>query len=343
MDVISRVLDTTGPGAGGIGFVGPDVPADLLLASGRAFGHLPWADRPTPWADKWLESSFPRWTRSILEDWHAGRYDDLPQVVFSRADDASQRLYYYVVELRRRGLLGGPKPLVFDCALIRRESSLAHTAAAVRELAGTLEVGEAELVRGIERGNALRGALDRLQAARQAHGPFYERLARAALYSDASRWLAGVVAPSGAGRGGPRVLLAGSVPPDDRLHRAVEAGGADVIAELHVHSLSRLGAAVVLRDDPAEAIARHVVASSIGPRSFTDRGAQIVAAARAARAQAVVLWQTREEEALAWHVPAQRRALEEAGLPALVMASRDWRAADGATGSIEKFCAEIAS
>lgn len=44
----------------GVGFVGADIPPELLLASGRPFGHLPWyADVPTPAADRWLESSFP--------------------------------------------------------------------------------------------------------------------------------------------------------------------------------------------------------------------------------------------------------------------------------------------
>lgn len=340
MDVIDGVLDVNGCAREGTGFVGPDVPVDLLLATGRPFGHLPWVDEPTPWADRWLESGFPRWIRSILEQWQAGRFDGLPHVVFSRADDASQRLYYYVLELQRRGLLRGPRPLVFDCALIPREASLAHTAAAVRELGAALDVTSGDLVAGIARGNTLRAQLRQLQSARGGDGPFHERLARAALFSDPSAWLAKVSLPLVAAR--KRVLLAGSVPPDDRLHRAVEAGGASVVAELHVHALTRHGDVLDAQDgDAAVAIARHVVAGSVGPRSFIDRGARIVEAARAAAVQAVVLWQTREEEALAWHVPAQRRALEAAGLPALVMPSRDWRAADGALESIQKFCAEI--
>ena len=63
-------------GSDAVGFVGPDVPIEVLLASGRPFGHLPWhATDTTPWADRWLESSFPYWARSILEQWHAGVFD----------------------------------------------------------------------------------------------------------------------------------------------------------------------------------------------------------------------------------------------------------------------------
>ena len=44
----------------GVGYVGPDIPLDVLLAAERPVAHLPWhADRATPFADRWLESSFP--------------------------------------------------------------------------------------------------------------------------------------------------------------------------------------------------------------------------------------------------------------------------------------------
>src|SRR5690606_23352060 len=104
-----------------VAYVGCDLPPDLALATERTFSHLPWrAGRATPWADRWLERSFPGWARSMLEDWAAGEYDFFDAVIFSRGDDATQRLYYYVCELQRRGRLGGPRPLVLDVACIPR-------------------------------------------------------------------------------------------------------------------------------------------------------------------------------------------------------------------------------
>ena len=42
---------------GATGFVGADVPLELLLATQRPFGHLPWqTERQWPWAARWLES-----------------------------------------------------------------------------------------------------------------------------------------------------------------------------------------------------------------------------------------------------------------------------------------------
>lgn len=333
----------------GVGFVGPDVPIDVLVASGRPFGHLPWrTDRATAWADRWLESSFPYWSRSILEQWHGGAFDALGTVVFSRADDASQRLYYYVRELQRRGKLRGPVPQMFDIALIPRDSSLAHTEAAVLELMRSLDVAADALPSAIERANALRRRLTELERARVANGPLYERLGRAALWTSPGEWLDALpLRPSSAESSATtRILLAGSMPPDERLHDAAEAAGASIVGEAHPLALGRLGpelgvasthGSTDLHDEPVRALAKHVRAASIAPRAFVDRGAWIVDRARAAGATGVVIWLTREDEALAWTAPVQRRALEAAGVPVLLLAARRWQADDDAAERIAEF------
>jgi 2-hydroxyglutaryl-CoA dehydratase, D-component len=324
-----------------IGFLGPDVPVEVLLASKRPFGHLPWrSDGHTPWADARLESGFPGWARSILEQWHDGAFDGLHAVVFSRSDDAAQRLFYYVRELQSRGSLHGPQPLVFDMALVARASSLAHTAEAVLALAAALDVAPQALPAATLRANELRRLLRDLQQRRVGQGAYYERLARAALWSDPSAWLGSIVPPASA-PAPHRVLLAGSMPPDDRLHAAVEAAGASVVAEAHAFALDRLRAPLASTEDtPALAIARQLTASSVGPRAFIDRAGWLVAQARDTQAEAVILWLTREDEALAWQVPAQRKALAAAGIPVLIVPAARWLADDGAPERIMNFCRE---
>jgi hypothetical protein len=339
-DPVASMLDAPANAlrGGAIGFVGPDVPIDLLLASGRDFGHLPWhMQGHTPFADTTLESGFPGWSRSILEQWHDGAFDHLHAVVFSRSDDASQRLYYYVRELQRRGQLHGPRALVLDLALIPRDSSLDHSVDALALLARELEVDEAALRRGIAQADALRVKLQSLQRDRCSDGPFHERLARALLWSNPLRWIDAVKLPAaGSAR---RLLLVGSTPPDARLHEAAQRGGACIVAETHVHSLARLGAPLATPDASATRhVARQLLASASGPRAFLDRAQWITRQAQSARAAAVILWLTREDEALAWHVPAMRRALTAANLPSLVLPAASWRADDGALERIEEFC-----
>lgn len=327
----------------GVGFVGPDVPIEVLVASGRPFGHLPWrAEGATPWADRWLESSFPYWSRSILEQWRDGAFDALETVVFSRADDASQRLYYYVAELQRRGQLHGPVPRMFDIALIPRESSLAHTEAAVLELMRVLDVAADALPEGIERANELRRRLAELERSRASNGPLYERLARAALWTDPCQWIGRLqmpeVSPVAA-----RILLAGSMPPDERLHVAVETAGASIVSEAHAWALGRLGPEIRLeRERPTRVLAGHLRAASVAPRAFFDPAAWIVERARAARADGVVIWLTREDEALAWTAPLQQRALAAVGLPVLLLPARRWQADEDTSERVTEFVGRCA-
>ena len=328
---------------GGIGFVGPDIPIEVLLASGRPFGHLPWrVDDSTPWADRWLESSFPFWARSIVEQWHAGSFDALDSVVFSRGDDASQRLYYYIAELQRRGKLGGPSLWMFDIAYVERDSSFAHTAAAVTALIHTIDVSTDALPAAIDRANRLRRSLFAIEQSRTAQGPLYERLARAILWSDPTQWVEQFAAPSAAAAKC-RVMLAGSMPLDERIHAAVEATDASIVAEGHSLSTLRLGPELDLNGKCAEdAIARHLRAHSIAPRAFVDRAARLVARVRDVAADAVILWLTREDEALAWFVPAQKRLLAEAGIPSLVLPASRWQADGDTLEEISAFCRENA-
>ena len=321
-----------------IGYVGGDVPVDLLLATGRAIAHLPWnVGQPTPRADGWLESSFPGWAQSMLEDWAAGRFDCFAQVVFSRGNDVAQRLYYYVCELQRGGQLAGPEPLIFDIAYIPRDASLRHTEAALRRLAAQLGVDATALAAGIVQANRLRGTLERLEAGRVANGSLYEKLVRASLFADVTALLPTCALPD-ASPARCRVLLAGSSPPDGRLHEAVDATGAAVIAELHELASARLGPVIdAAAADPFDAIARQRRQAPIGPRSFGDPAARLADWVRRTRAQAVLLWLTQDDEALAWHLPAQREALAQAGIPVLSMSARRWDAGDGAAADIAAF------
>jgi 2-hydroxyglutaryl-CoA dehydratase, D-component len=348
-EILAQPLEQAQRQRTGIGYVGADIPLDLLILSNEPVGHLPW-DMPATldFANQWLEPSFPGWARNILQHWHAGRFDVLRQVVFSRSDDASQRLYYYVRELQQRGLLAGPKPLIFDIALIERAASRDRTAFAIARLADALAIPARDLALGIERINVLRKSLSELAATRSGDGAFYERLNRACLYSGEALWLTQALATASAEQrvADPtpatlRVLLAGSAPPDERLHHMVESAGATVTGEAHVQHLARLGAPLDTHTaDPIRALAEQLRAQAVSPRSFKDRGAWLVQQARTANAQAAIVWLTREDEALAWHVPAQRRALQAAGIPALFLTARHWLAQDGAADEITRFIVE---
>jgi hypothetical protein len=284
--------------------LGCDMPIELLAASGRYAGPLSFdPDRPTGWADQWLESKFAPWTFQVLEDWASGTLDHLETVIFSRGDDSCQRLYYYVCELRRTGQLGGPEPIVFDVAHIPRASSVGATVAAVRGLAARLDVSEAALAAELE-----------------AQPP-----AAAALNSP-----------------GRSCLLAGTLPPDRRLHAVLEAAGwiahGATLPESWQERAPTTGGET---GDAFERLGRRLHGAMAGPRAFCDRVAALADQVAATGASAVVLWFCEHDEAQVWHAPALRQALTAAGIPHLVLTRRDWRAADGAAEEIAAFLAEL--
>jgi hypothetical protein len=249
-----------------------------------------------------MESKFAPWARALLEGWAAGDYDGLGQVVFSRADDSAQRLYYYLCELQRRGLVAGPEALILDIAKVPRGSSVKRTADSLRRLAARLGVDAAGLAQAIDACNAERSR------------------------------------PAEPGGPGPSCLLAGTPPPDDRLHEVARRSGFTAVGPTLVETWTQLGAIVELADgDAMAALARQVHADPTGPRSFADAGATLLGAIAESGAEAVVLWQIEEDEAQAWHLPSQRAALAREGLPALVMTRRDWLARDGAADEIAAF------
>lgn len=284
-----------------IATVGPCLPIDLLEATGRHAGPLSWRlDRPTPKADAWLESKFPGWAKSVLEDWAEGAFDELSTVVFSRADDAAQRLYYYICELQRRGLVGGPRPLIFDVAKIPRASSEAHTIDAVRRLAREFELDGDALDAGIAAANSKR-AVDAAPASRPC-------------------------------------LLIGTPPPQRLLHVAILGAGFVPVGQTLAELWADPGPAVEeASEDPAAAIGLQVHRRQDDRRGFGDTARSAVELARTCDAEAAVLWYGEEDEARVWDVPHVRKALAVAGLPLLVLTRRDEAGRDGAPEEVREF------
>jgi hypothetical protein len=336
--ILADPLATARAGDNPLGYVGFDLPEDLLAATGRPFAHLPWqVGAPTPRADRFLESSFEPFAKSIVEQWAEGAFDSFGEVLFSRGNDNAQRLYYYLDELQRRGEISGPKPLILDIATIQRQSSADHCVTALRRLADQLSLDEAMLAEGIAITNRRRGFFTELADERTGSGVRYERIARASLFAPLEGTDVGPVAA----RTGKRLLLGGSAPPDERLHRGIEASGWTIVGETYFRALDRLGAPISQQGDPVAAIAAHLHTGHASRRNFADHAASLAAAAKRARADAVVLWLIEEEESIVWHVPAQRTALAAAGIPVLALTRRRWDGEDGVAEEIGDWLREI--
>jgi hypothetical protein len=132
----------------------------------------------------------------------------------------------------------------------------------------------------------------------------------------------------------PRVLLAGSVPPDDRLHRAVEAAGGAIVCELL--ETQHMPAPKSKDEDILAALARRQHDGVSPAQRMLRSPTWISDQAQATRAQGVIIWLIEEDEALPWELATQTRALHAAHMPLLSLTRQPWRAA-AALDSIASF------
>jgi benzoyl-CoA reductase/2-hydroxyglutaryl-CoA dehydratase subunit BcrC/BadD/HgdB len=311
-----------------IGYVGADIPVELILAANavpvRLRGKV---NAPTPRADQYLESAFLPETRAIAEQWLSGDLDFLDAVIFPRSSDSSQRLYYYLCELQRRRLCTGPTPLLYDLATIARHTSTDHTLRSTQALATALGVVMTELAKACQRTTQRAALLSRLQSLRMAtptlSGSIAFSIARAAefdwshdFHKALSAWLDNAsLTPSSA-----RVLLAGSVPPDEQLHLAVEAAIATAAsATIVAERIETQYSPALNSGDAITALAqRHH--ESVSPAQCMLRSTHWIAEqASSARAHGVIIWLIEEDEALPWELAGQIRALNEAKIPVLTL------------------------
>jgi benzoyl-CoA reductase/2-hydroxyglutaryl-CoA dehydratase subunit BcrC/BadD/HgdB len=335
--------------AGGrvIGYVGAEIPVELIIAANAMplqlsglmvteFKH----------ADLYLEERFTPSIRAVAEEYMQGRLNFLEAVILPRSDDSAQRLYYYLCELRRSNRVDGPTPLIYDLAKIPRDSSLTHSEQATRKLAQTIGTEELALPKAIALRNRRRELLAAVNLARirqnNVQGSFIDRVFRAADLCDAIRfdtalsdWLERNQQKNSIP--GPRVLLAGSAPPDERLHRAVESAGGNVVAEFGDFASFSAQLPAIPEEGSFAALALHYHSLTHGPRAFIDRAKETVARAQSGQVDGVIQWLIDQEESLVWDVPAQKSGLAAAGIPTLSLVRRRWDASDGAMDEIFSF------
>jgi len=236
-------------------------------------------------------------------------------------------LYYYLCELQRMGECKGPTPLLFDLARIQRKTSLAHTIESTRALAVAIGSDESRLPVAIERVAARERLLAELATLRMADdvplGSAAYRMVRGAR-TDWSQefdrsfrdWLSNraTVTPR------KRVLLVGSVPPDDPLHAAIEVDGTVVVGE--INEASTVAQRATNAAGAVEAIAHRCYEQTNAVGALLQSPADIVGAAKALRADGVIVWMVATDTGLAWQAPRIENALRIAGLPTLMLTSQ---------------------
>jgi benzoyl-CoA reductase/2-hydroxyglutaryl-CoA dehydratase subunit BcrC/BadD/HgdB len=331
-----------------IGYLGDDIPVELILAADALPLRLSAPAQPTSLADPYLESSFGPAARSFLQWWLAGELDFLDAIVFPRSNDTAQRLYYYVCELQRRGIRQGPRSLVYDLARVNRDTSRHHSIAATRKLAAELGTSLDRLDASIARVQQRVTLLKSLTAMRvqepALRGADALRIWSSLQYDWTDEFERGVneaLATLPRLASAPRMVLAGSTPPDARFHVAIEHAGANVVDEFFdeapAHAALRWSAPRKDLDAVADAYRK---ARGTAP-SLLENSDLLVERVRAAGAIAVVLWLIEQDEGIVWEVPRQLEKLQSAGVRTLCLTRQHWDANDECLAAVQSFARSL--
>lgn len=316
-----------------IGYVGQDVPVELITASGAWPVRL--AGRPgqdTSAGDKYLGRGLDEVTRSILTRLLAGEYGRLDGLLISRDCEGSLRLFYALRELSRVDPRPGlPEVYLVDLLHLPHRSTTRYNLVRVAQLRDRL---------GLWTGGEITG--ERIAAAIALHDKNRSLLAEIRSLRSRSR-LSGrdALAVYGAGtvlpveehntllrelleaelppHEGTRMFLTGSSHDSPEVYDELEAGGALIVGEDHdwgdLLTLRRVGAPTIT----ALAERYQYNGPTAQRSSIMDRAATTAELAAACRADVVVGYFRQLDDAPPWDFPAQRDALHVIGIKAVAL------------------------
>ncbi|MGW4058252.1 2-hydroxyacyl-CoA dehydratase [Amycolatopsis sp. NPDC004747] len=309
-----------------MGYVGADVPVELITAAGlrplRLTGK-PGGDSSL--GDRYLGRGVDPVARSILTRILTGDYGPLEAIVVSRDCEASLRLFYALRELHRiEPALGLPPLRLVDVLHLPHHTTTRYVHAKIAQLREWLgrwrPIGDDDLAAAITAHDTLRRSLGRLAALRRANRlsgtRFLETVAAttAVPVTDAitlvDRALTGRRAIDGV-----RLFLTGSSHDSPEVYATLERNGFFVVGEDHDWG-ELLFARTCAAPTELALAERYQYNGPAAPRaSIRQRAAHTAAAARACGAEVLFSYARVHDDAPPWDFPEQRAAT---GLPAVL-------------------------
>lgn len=341
LDALEQAYTSGGAIPGGgftVGYVGADVPVELLTAAGVTAVRLtgdPDADSSA--GDLCLGTGVDPMARSILSRLLAGAYGTLDRVVVSHDCEASLRLFYALRELRRvEPGAGVPEPYLVDVRHLPHRTTARYNRRRIGEFAARLAAwtGRPLDVAGAvaahdERRRLLRevAALRRERPARLTGRQFLAAANAPLPLPEHIALLEKLLAEADTlpPRPGRRVFLTGSDHDTPHVYEAVEAAGNVIVGEDHSFGDPAFERPVGAGD--LDALAEHYHAHGpYAPASTTaERAAATAAAVRRCGAELLLAYARTGDDAPAWDFPEQRAA---AGIPAVLLDRQEYGRAD---------------
>ena len=332
-----------------VGCLGSDVPEEFLIAAGFLTVRVCGDPRVSAEAaDRYIERAFDPFVRSqfarIVVD---GAYSYLDHLIVSRSSDALVRVFYYLRELRRvEPSLPVPDLYFFDFLHSRYRTSALYNRDRARDLKRVVErwcgrpIAPEALAEAIATCKENRCLLRQLAALRAPGAPRVSgvqalRVIGASMFlprKEHSRLLRAFLAEA-EGRSslpGVRLFVTGSAQDHSHFYELVESCGAVVVGEDHDWGNRHFSGDIDTTADPINAIVDryHLRPPSTSRASVSMRVTALVEQVRAADAQGVIFYILEKDDAPSWDFPEQRKALEAAGVPVLLLDRQPYQLAD---------------
>ncbi len=337
----ARLEGLPGPGRQIVGITSNTVPWELVSGAGFTPVLLSTRRAPAPLAEPYMEEGFNGRTRAIFDRLLSGDWNFLRTVVIPRTSEQEHKLFLYLCEVARqepsRKL---PEVWLFNLLHTRSAEARAYGLARTRDLLETLGGASDERLRqAIAEGNAARNAVrlllklrtDRLSGAEALAliGAFYfmDRAEYARLAEAAAKAISEKQSISG-----PRVMIKGSMLDHPHLHRAIERHGAVVAAEDDWWGSRAAGDDISMQGDPIEAIFLKYYEDAPSPRVFPAALADEWFLATVPDVHGVIFYLPPEDDVFGWDYPRQKRALDERGIPHMVIRE------DASMGDLSREC-----
>lgn len=302
-----------------VGYVGADVPVELITAAGllplRLTGK-PGQDRTL--GDRYLGRGVDPVARSILTRILTEDYGPLEAIVVSRDCEASLRLFYALRELHRiEPALGLPPVRLVDVLHLPHHTTTRYVHAKIAQLREWLgrwrPIGDDDLAAAITAHDTLRRSLGRLAALRRANRlsgtRFLETVAAttAMPVTDAVALVDRVLAEPRE-VDGVRLFLTGSSHDHPAVYETVERNGFLVVGEDHDWG-ELLFARTCAAPTELALAERYQYSGPAAPRaSIRQRAAHTAAAVRACEAEVLFSYVRLQDDAPPWDFPEQRAA-----------------------------------
>jgi benzoyl-CoA reductase/2-hydroxyglutaryl-CoA dehydratase subunit BcrC/BadD/HgdB len=303
-----------------VGYVGADVPVELITAAGlRPLRLTGKPGRDSALGDRYLGRGVDPVARSILTRILTDDYGPLEAIVVSRDCEASLRLFYALRELHRvEPALGLPPVRLVDVLHLPHHTTTRYVHSKVAQLREWLgrwrTVGDDDLAAAITAHDTLRRSLGRLAALRRANRlsgtRFLETVAATTRgpVTEAIALVDRLLAEDLPEVEGTRLFLTGSSHDHPAVYETLERNGFLVVGEDHDWG-ELLFARTCAAPTELALAERYQHNGPAAPRaSIRQRAAHTAAAARASGAEVLFSYARVHDDAPPWDFPEQRAA-----------------------------------